>query len=110
MATVGRAFGFYIRYWQEMEAFYEDKAPLEPSSKQDISEMIRKVGDRACEQAGKLLTKCGEEIDKHFSEIRACRAKVTSRNSTIENDWWIDVRLEPSGSGKVSRICSTGAI
>lgn len=111
MATIGRAFGFYVKYWQEMEAFYEGKASLGPSSTQDTSEMITKVGDCACEQAAKLLTKCGEEIVKHFSEILGCRAKITSRNSTRKNDWWIDVSLDPLGSGNTPKGCwSTGAI
>jgi hypothetical protein len=110
MATIGRAFGFYIKYWQEMEAFYEDEAPLGPSSKEDMLEMIEKVGDRACTQAADLLTACGNEIDKYFSETLGCQSKVRCQYRTMRNEWYNIVRLAPSRSRKSNNLFwTTGA-
>lgn len=110
MATVGRAFGFYIKYWQEMEACFVDKLPLMPPPKKDTPEMIKKVGFRAREQAAKLLKSCGVEIREHFSETLGCQAKVRSQRDTIENFWTIEVRLGRRGGRKSRNILwTTGA-
>jgi hypothetical protein len=66
--------------------------------------MIRKVGDCAGKQAAKLLTACGEEIEKHFSENLGCRTTITTRPSTMEKYWEVEVKLGRSGSRKSARI------
>jgi hypothetical protein len=110
MATIGRAFGFYLKYWQEMQAHYEDKTPLGPSSKKDTEEMIRKVGERACEQAAEFLTKCGAVIEEYFSDTVECQARVRSRPTYIKKYWEIDVRLGRRGSRKTATLLwTTGA-
>lgn len=106
MASVGRAFGFYIKYWQEMQACYEDGAKLAVSgaiSKKDTQEKIKKVGDCAGKQAAALLTDCGTEICKHFNENLGCRTRVFSRQATKEKNWQIGVKLD-RGAGRKSKM------
>jgi hypothetical protein len=104
MTTVGRAFGFYIKYWHEMQAVYEDKTPLGVTSKADTPAMIKRVGDRASEQAAKLLEKCGIEIDKYFSKTPACRAKVRSRFTFMKKYWEIQIRLRRTDNRKTAKL------
>jgi hypothetical protein len=108
MKTVGRAFGFYIEYWQQMQALYEDddkdsKQALESTLPEDVREdtlrRVKLVGDRACKQAAALLKKCGGLIEGHFKKFGNAHTKITSRPSSIGAYWGIKLRLWPKRPG-----------
>jgi hypothetical protein len=106
MEPVGKAFGFYIKYWQQMEALYgnESKEGLLNTLPEEMRRMIEQVRKRANEQAAVLLKEFGAEIENHFEKLGNARAKIRSRSGTIEADWEIDVRLWPKRSRRSSSV------
>jgi hypothetical protein len=98
MKSIGRAFGFYIKYWQQMEALYssesKDKEALLKELHEEERGKIKRAGDCASKQAGKLLKECGEKIKNHFEKQGVC-TKITSQDRSIEKYWEIPVRLWP---------------
>jgi hypothetical protein len=99
MKTVGRAFGFYIKHWQEMEALYGN---AEPKEKQALLErltperrnMIMAVGERADEQAAALMKECANLMERHFGNL--CKVRVRGRRGN-KNEWFVELRLWPDG-------------
>lgn len=111
MTNVGRAFGFYVKYWQQMEALYynankrEREALLKQLSGKE--KMIEDVGRQAGEQAAELMKKCSSDITSHFEQF--CNIRFTTRLSTMEKDWEIGARLWPKGGRDTTTYrCMTG--
>jgi hypothetical protein len=106
MDNIGRAFGFYLHYWQQMEALYRDHKSGLPKTieNQEIKEMIKKVGERADEQARIFMNRCGQHIaDCLDSKHHFCRAEPRKRRASTY--WGVEVRLWPnngrrSGGGR----------
>lgn len=103
MATVGRVFGFYIKYWEQMEAMYrsENQALLSllPNGEEG-SAMVKAVGKRADTQAARLLKDCASEMEGYFSGTGLCKVRPCSLPSTIETQWYSKMQVWPRGTGK----------
>jgi hypothetical protein len=107
MAIIGRAFAFYVKYWEHMEALYGERDEQEKEAlskhlpeREETMKQIEEVGERAGEQAAALLTACGKEIEDYFSKSLECEASRHSRESTIEKDWGVEYYLRRMGRGR----------
>ena len=95
MTTVGRAFAFYVKYWNEMEALYGEEGTeallksVPKRERQEMKEQIQAVGERAGEQAAALLNECGEAICDHFEQTLACEMKRETRASIVKERWYV---------------------
>jgi len=105
MATIGRAFGFYVKFWQEMQACYEDipaQSVLTKSLPAESRGMIEAVGKRAGEQAAAFLASIRHEIEAHFRQL-GCQAKSRNRPTYLKTHWSVEVRLDPKGRRQTAR-------
>jgi hypothetical protein len=108
MATIGRAFAFYVKHWESMEVLYGPANErerdallkhLKGEKRQEMKKKVDAVGRRAGEQAAALLSECGRLIDEHFRHLGYV-ASLYSRPSTIEKDWEAEYRVRRHGKGR----------
>lgn len=96
MAQVERALGFYIRYWEQMQALYQDESEdsreLLPSG---AGEMVTRVGMQASEQAASLLKDCVRKAEAYLITSCDCEAKIRTTDKRAMRDWFAELTLWP---------------
>ena len=104
MATIGRAFAFYIKYWGQMEYMKEHgeealaKAPRQHHW-EETKKQIKAVRERANEQAALLIEECGEVMKDHFEKL-GCAVYRETRESTAQMDWYVYYDQAKQGRGR----------
>jgi hypothetical protein len=105
MTNVGRAFGFYIKHWQQMEALYgseeSERKPLLQKLSEERRNMIEAIGVRADEQAAELMKEIGKELRRFFG--KDCRTEVRVRRGIYRKAWLVDLRLWLKGKPRPRR-------
>lgn len=100
MNSIGRALGFYIKYWDDMNALLEDPDERERCLKgipdlEKTDEMIQAVGEQAHEDAYRLLS---DLRDHAFNCLPSnCKASRYSQGPTIRTQWFVEFRIEKAG-------------
>jgi hypothetical protein len=99
MTNAGRAFGFYIKYWHEMEyALYRSDERKEHRKEltEETCKMIDEVGRRADDQAAELIKRCCTQIEERFGELSCHVKRVNQRDATRSKyGWWAELWLWP---------------
>ena len=95
MSALGRCLVFHLKYAPEMKRLYwtEDAPPPAGLDKPErVMEMVKAVGDTACEDAADLLQICAKRIEEHFGAFARC--KIVSRRETMERHWYTWCRVD----------------
>jgi hypothetical protein len=76
MTPLGKPLVFYLKYLAEMNRLYDDPEyhGIEPDltelqDAEQVRGMARTVGSAAYEQAADFVERCGESIEKHFTDL-----------------------------------------
>ena len=101
MATIGRAFAFYIKYWHEMEHMREQgfeslAKGLRRQEREETRKQIDAVRERAGRQAALLVEECGKVMKAHFKKL-GCEVYLRTRESTAEKEWYVYYDLRGRG-------------
>src|SRR5215813_10327554 len=103
-STIGRSLAFYIKYWDHMDVLYPEGQPgseariRELPNPADGKAMLEKVGKRAYEQAGALIEKAALVLQKHLEGTRLCSARISSRRTKMQENWYADLQLRRRGT------------
>jgi PD-(D/E)XK nuclease superfamily len=100
---IEQSFGFYVKHWYTMQELCEDKNISEGVTP-GMREMAGNVYDSACDQAAKLLGKCGEEVQQHFNRVNGTKAIQRSLTDSLKKYWQIELRLRPKYARKSKRL------
>ena len=108
MAQVERALGFYIRYWEQMQALYQDGSKDSEELLKELPssapEMVNVVGMRASEQAASLLKDCVRKAKAHLTACCDCEAKIRTTDKRAKRDWFAELALWPMRTRNRDRI------
>jgi hypothetical protein len=104
MATIGRAFAFYVKYWHIMEYEKEHRVvvlakSLRSREREEAKKQIEAVRERANEQAAVLLGECGQAMKDHFVKL-SCQVHRYTWERTILQDWYVLYKLANTGRGR----------
>ena len=100
METLGKSLVFYLKYINEMEAFYEneDYTALEGiSNQEEIIEKINAVAEKAYEQVTAFLLKCIERSKDTFaphSDVYKYE-EAFKRTAKVTNNWYAGLFIYP---------------
>jgi hypothetical protein len=94
MAGLGTCLVFCLKYAPEMEQLYWTDEPPTPVGLDDaerIIEMVRTVGDRACQEAADLLEMCAGKIQERIGAV--AHVERLSRRQKMASDWYVQCRV-----------------
>lgn len=107
MTEVGRSLIFYLRYFSEMQALYENEGSLPDLEKREdfdaISSKAKSVGRQACSEAADLLLRCTADLERRLNDPGIVKLRCCRRD-TIERQWQVSIDLLPPRGRRPSDV------
>lgn len=103
MTKLGTSLAFYFKYPNEMEHLYFEpkakkmkKVPAIKGWKDEIRDMIVRVGEASCREAAAFLEVCAARIQPHFESIGIAHRIRNSPGRSWEVKWRLAPKKQPN--------------